>query len=47
MFRQIHQKMIMARLNINTRIDEVWIYEKGKIRLFYKDGIFHKNNGGN
>lgn len=41
------RKMIMARLNINTRIDEVWIYEKGKIRLFYKDGKFHKNNGGN
>ncbi len=41
------RKMIMARLNINTRIDEVWIYEKGRIRLFYKNGIFHKNNGGN
>ena len=40
------RKMIIARQKINTRMDEVWIYEKGKIRLFYKDGKFYKNNGG-
>ena len=32
----------MARRNLpNQNIDEVWIYEKGKITLFYKDGKFY------
>ena len=32
----------MARRNLpNQNIDEVWIYEKGEIRLFYKDGKFY------
>ena len=35
------RKAIMARLNLpNQDIREVWIYEKGKPRLFYKDGKF-------
>lgn len=41
------RKQIMARINLpGQAVDEVWIYEKGKVRLFYKDGIFYKNNGG-
>lgn len=32
----------MAKRNLpNQNIDEVWIYEKGEIRLFYKDGKFY------
>lgn len=42
------RKQIMARIHLPAQvIDEVWIYEKGKVRLFYKDGTFYKNNGGN
>lgn len=41
------RKHILARIHAGTTIDEVWLYEKGKMRLFYIDGIFHKNNGGN
>ena len=36
------RRAIMARRNLpNQNIDEVWIYEKGEIRLFYKDGKFY------
>ena len=35
------QNMIKARLDINTAIDEVWIYEKGTKRLTFKDGKFY------
>ena len=42
------RKQIMARIHLPKQaIDEVWIYEKGNVRLFYKDGTFYKNNGGN
>lgn len=34
---------IIARLKIGTRISEVWLYEKGRKRLFFKDGAFIKN----
>ena len=37
---RIIRKAIMARLRIGTDIDEVWLYEKGRKRLFYKNGIF-------
>lgn len=30
----------------NGTIQEVWLYEKGKIRLLYKQGRFYKNYGG-
>ena len=36
---------IIARLKIGTRISEVWLYEKGRKRLFFKDGAFIKNYG--
>lgn len=40
------RKCIMARLNIhNQHIDEVWIYEKGQLRLFFKDELFIKTTG--
>ena len=40
------RKSIMARLNIrNQHIDEVWIYEKGQLRLFFKDELFIKTTG--
>ena len=38
------RKSIMSRLKISV-INEVWIYEKGEIWLFFKNGIFKKNNG--
>lgn len=38
------RKMIKARCNVNGQIDEVWLYEKGNVRLFYKEGKFYKNN---
>ena len=37
---RIIRKAIMARLRIGTDIEEVWLYEKGRKRLFYKNGIF-------
>ena len=37
---RIIRKAIMARLRIGTNIEEVWLYEKGRKRLFYKNGIF-------
>ena len=30
------RKLIQARLHLNAPLDEVWIYEKGEIRLIYK-----------
>ena len=30
------RRLIYSRLNNNASIDEVWLYEKGKLRLFYK-----------
>jgi hypothetical protein len=33
---RIIRKLIKARENIGARISEVWLYEKGKLRLFYK-----------
>ena len=30
------RKLIMARVNLNAPIDEVWKYEKGEIHLLYK-----------
>ena len=30
------KQLIYKRLHIGQNIDEVWLYEKGKIRLFYK-----------
>lgn len=30
----------------NNNIKEVWLYEKGKMRIFYKNGVFYKNYGG-
>jgi len=30
------RRLIYARLENNTKIDEVWLYEKGKLRLLYK-----------
>lgn len=36
------RKAIMARMNKSPNaFSEVWIYEKGKIRLFFKDGKFY------
>lgn len=35
-------KNIIARRNVNTDIQEVWVYEKGKIRPFFKAGEFIK-----
>ena len=31
------RKMIQARLHINADIKEIWLYEKGKLRLFYSE----------
>ncbi|OFP41090.1 hypothetical protein HMPREF2992_03685 [Prevotella sp. HMSC069G02] len=36
------RKNIIARTNINADIQEVWVYEKGKIRPFFKAGEFIK-----
>ncbi len=35
------RKSIIAKVNINSPIKEVWIYEKGNVRLFFKDGKFY------
>ena len=42
---RIIRKAIMARLKIGTDISEVWLYEKGDKRLFFKDGVFITDNG--
>ena len=38
------RRQIADRLNINMAIAEVWVYEKGKKRLIFKEGIFYKDN---
>ena len=36
------RKAVMARKNLkNNKLEEVWIYEKGNIRLFYKGNEFY------
>ncbi len=36
------RKAIMARVHLpGQQVDEVWIYEKGNVRLFYKDKQFY------
>ena len=36
------RKQVMARIKLPGQdVQEVWIYEKGKTRLFYKDRTFH------
>ena len=37
---RIIRKDIMARLKIVTTINELWLYEKGKKRLFFSNGNF-------
>ena len=37
---RIIRKGIMARLKIGSSIKEVWLYEKGRKRLFYRNGKF-------
>jgi len=40
------KRAINDRRNLpNAQIKEVWLYEKGKVRLFFKDGKFKKNTG--
>jgi hypothetical protein len=34
------RQAIVARLNVGATIKEVWLYEKGKKRLFFKEGLF-------
>lgn len=41
---RIIRKAILARLKINQQISEVYLFEKGILRLFFKDGKFIKNN---
>ena len=43
---RILRRAIMARLQLNKRIQEVWIYEKGKLRLLLKNGLFIKKQRG-
>jgi hypothetical protein len=31
------RKLIQARIHLNAPLDEVWLYEKGEVRLFYKN----------
>ena len=38
------RRQIQDRLNINMSIVEVWVYEKGRVRLIFKDGSYHKDN---
>lgn len=35
------RQAIVARLNIGATIREVWLYEKGKKRLFFQNGRFY------
>ncbi|MBR1389489.1 MAG: hypothetical protein IJ569_07705 [Prevotella sp.] len=35
------RQAIIARINVGATIKEVWIYEKGQKRLFFKDGQFY------
>ena len=38
------RRQIKDRQNIGMRITEVWVYEKGKTRLVFSDGKFHKGS---
>ena len=35
------RQAIVARINVGATIKEVWLYEKGHKRLFFKDGQFY------
>jgi hypothetical protein len=35
------RQAIVARLNVGAIIKEVWLYEKGRKRLFFKQGVFY------
>ena len=35
------RQAIIARINVGAIIKEVWLYEKGRKRLFFKDGHFY------
>ena len=38
------RKAVMARIHLpGQEVNEVWIYEKGNVRLFYKDRKFYYN----
>ena len=41
----LQDKSIIAKLKIGTDIRVVWLYEKGRKRLFFNDGVFIKNYG--
>lgn len=30
------RKLVMARVNLNAPIEEVWLFEKGQVRIVYK-----------
>ena len=34
------RQAVVARLNVGATIKEVWLYEKGRKRLFFKEGLF-------
>ena len=35
----------MAKIKLpGQNINEIWLYEKGRVRLLYKDGTFYKDN---
>ena len=34
------RQAVIARLNVGATIKEVWLYEKGRKRLFFKEGLF-------
>ena len=36
MFFKLQKRMIYKRVSIGQDINEVWLYEKGKVRLLYK-----------
>jgi len=44
---RIIRAAILNKLKSDNKVlKEVFIYEKGRIRLFFRDGVFIKNNGG-
>ena len=34
------RQAVVARLNVGATIKEIWLYEKGRKRLFFKEGLF-------
>ena len=38
------RRQIIDRLNIHMPIKEIWVYEKGYLRLIFKEGKFYKDN---